>query len=153
MASATVPNPGRCRYGPVCPNPEIRRITSRGFRSRRAAGATPHRSRVPGRKFSTRASARSTNSVRSCCPRGRLRFRVIDFLFLETTFHQTETPETNGPHDRSGSPPSGCSILTTWAPRSASREVTVPPETIVERSRTVRPTRGPAAIGFKGPGS
>src|SRR5437588_73882 len=57
MASATVPNPGRCRYGPVWPNPEIRRTTRRGFRSIRLSGASPHRSSVPGRKFSTRTWA------------------------------------------------------------------------------------------------
>ena len=148
MASATVPNPGRCRYGPVWPNPEIRRTTRRGFRSRRPSGASPHRSSVPGRKFSTRTSARPTRSVRIRWPRGALRLRVIDFLFRETTFHQMDCPEMNGPHDRRGSPPLGCSILMTAAPRSASMDVAVPPETIVERSRMVRSASGPCAAGM-----
>src|SRR5690348_203594 len=57
----------------------------------------------------------------------------------------TDCPETNGPHDRSGSPPSGCSTLITSAPRSANIEVAVPQEIMMERSTTVRPVSGPTA--------
>lgn len=33
IASASVPNPGRVRYGPTCPNPLTRASTSRGLRA------------------------------------------------------------------------------------------------------------------------
>src|SRR5262249_50717057 len=88
-----------------------------------------------------------------CCPSVWLRLSVIDFLFRETTFHQIDWPPTKGAHDRRGSPPLGCSTLITCAPRSASREVAVPPETIVERSRTVRSVSGPVGVDIGASGS
>jgi hypothetical protein len=51
--SATVPKPGRARYGPVCPNPETRVTISRGFSARSSSYPSPHASSRPGRKDST----------------------------------------------------------------------------------------------------
>ena len=41
-ASTSVPNPGRAASGPVCPHPEMRRMTSLGWRAWRISGLKPH---------------------------------------------------------------------------------------------------------------
>ncbi len=61
IPSTSVPNPGRRRYGPLCPQPEMRTTTSFGLRARSVAGASPIFSSVSGRKLSTKTSAFSTN--------------------------------------------------------------------------------------------
>ena len=101
---------------------------------------------APGRKPSIRMSVFAVNSLRRSWPSGDPRFRVIDFLFREWTFHHNETPLANGPQLRSGSPVPGRSILTTSAPKSASRLLAVPPATIIDKSRTFRPDSGPCAV-------
>ena len=70
----------------------------------------------------------------------------MDFLLREWTFHHSETPLAKGPQLRSGSPVPGRSTLTTSAPKSAIRLLAVPPATMIERSRTFRPARGPWAV-------
>src|SRR5213595_3260073 len=47
---------------------------------------------------------------------------------------------------RAGSPPTGCSTLTTSAPRSPSSIAQYGPESWFERSRTRRPSSGPVVI-------
>ena len=70
IASASVPNPARSRYGPVCPKPEIRTSTSPGLISVRASNPSPHRSNVPGRKLSTTMSAVATSRRKMSAPSG-----------------------------------------------------------------------------------
>jgi hypothetical protein len=53
IASASVPQPARCAFGPVWPNPEMRATIRSGLCLRRSSGPNPHFSSVPGRKFST----------------------------------------------------------------------------------------------------
>ena len=60
MPSTSVPKPGRRRYGPVWPHPEMRTMTSLGLRACRISGASPIFSSVSGRKLSTKTSAFST---------------------------------------------------------------------------------------------
>ena len=47
--STSEPNPGRSRYGPSWPKPEIRTITSAGLRACSTSGPSPIFSSVPGR--------------------------------------------------------------------------------------------------------
>ena len=49
IASTSVPNPGRSRYGPSWPNPVMRTIISPGLRACRKSGPRPIASSVPGR--------------------------------------------------------------------------------------------------------
>ena len=53
-----MPKPGRFADGPVWPNPLTRARTSRGFTAESSSQPSPHRSSVPGRKFSSTTSDR-----------------------------------------------------------------------------------------------
>ena len=91
MHSAIVPNPGRSLYGPVCPNPEYRTNISSGFAASNSSGPTPQFSIVPGRNPSIKISASFASLFKILWPFGLDKSRVIDFLFLECTFHHKET--------------------------------------------------------------
>jgi hypothetical protein len=52
-------------------------------------------------------------------PSATRRFAVTDFLLRAWTYHHSEVPLCSSRHCRSGSPPSGDSILMTSAPNSA----------------------------------
>ena len=56
IASASVPKPGRAAYGPDWPKPVTRASTSRGLAAESSSQPSPHRSSVPGRKFSSTTS-------------------------------------------------------------------------------------------------
>ncbi len=80
MLSTKVPKPGRSLYGPSCPQPETRTITSRGLRLCSSAGPSPIFSSVPGRKFSISTSAVAIRSVKISRPRGGRRLSATLFL-------------------------------------------------------------------------
>ena len=86
IASAIVANPVRPAYGPSCPNPVTRRMTSFGLRSSSTSGPMPRRSSVPGRKFSTSTCASSAKRRRASRPSSDLRSRVAQRLLRPTTF-------------------------------------------------------------------
>ena len=75
-----------------------------------------------------------------------VRFKVIDSLLRERTFHQIDSPSLNGPQARIGSPTYVLYILITRAPKYDRLLVVVPPATILLRSITVMPFRGPGFI-------
>ena len=100
---------------------------------------------TPGRNPSIRTSAFAAKCLSMSRPSGEPRLRVIDFLLREWVFHQRETPLTNGPQLRRGSPVPGRSTLTTSPPKSAMRLLAVPPATMVDRSNIFRPINGPFA--------
>src|SRR6267143_2128128 len=78
---------------------------------------------VPGRRFSTRTSARAASVRKASLPRGALRSRATERLFRFSRRKLDDSPSRNGPLARVWSPPSGFSILMTSAPRSASCRV------------------------------
>ncbi len=116
IASASVPNPAREAYGPVCPKPVIRAITRPGLTRCSSSGPMPQRSSVPGRKFSTSTSARSASRSSSAAPSGADRFSPISRLLREISFHHRGWPSLVLPWPRMLSPMVGCSIFTTSAP-------------------------------------
>src|SRR5262245_15998145 len=118
IASPIAPKPGWSRYGPVCPKPEMRSITSPGLMRESSSQPTPHSSSVPGRKFSINTSASATSCRRSSCPSALRRSTAIERLFRDCTCHHTEVPSLISRQLRSGSPLPGGSILMTSAPKS-----------------------------------
>ena len=121
MASASVANPGRCAYGPSCPNAVTRHTTSRGFRPSSTSGPSPSRSMTPGRKFSTTTWASATRSRSASRPASDFRSRVAHRLLRPTTFQYADVPSrgSGSPRVRVESPTPGRSILRTSAPKSA----------------------------------
>ena len=116
-----------------------------------ATGSKPSRSRVPGRKFSTRTSARRSSS----------RNDAFAFRGLEVQHDRLLVPvarkevgglaalgvSTNGgPQPRVSSPPSGFSTLMTRAPRSPSIMAACGPARARERSTTSLPASGPLVL-------
>ncbi|MNL31214.1 hypothetical protein D3C87_1529900 [compost metagenome] len=138
--------PARLAYGPVWPYPETLSITSLGFTFFRCSHDRFHLFRMPGRKFSTSTSASFNSSFRIRWPSGWCRSSVTDFLFRASTFHQRLSPSTIGPIWRSASPPRGCSILITSAPKSANSVAATGPATIVPISITRTPAKGPLSF-------
>ena len=61
--------------------------------------------------------------VHERAPSGCFRLTVTDFLLRACTYHHSEVPSYSLRHLRSGSPPSGDSILITSAPNSARMRV------------------------------
>lgn len=115
------PNPARDAYGPVCPYPVTLVTTSPGLRADRSGWPSPHRSNVPGRKFSTSTSAVATRSRMICWPSTVRRLQVTDFLLRAMIGQDSEKPCGRVlPHCRIGSPPRGSSTLITSAPKSPS---------------------------------
>ena len=78
---------------------------------------------VPGRRFSTTMSARSIKRRNTSFPRGSLRSRARERLLRLSRMKLEDSPSRNGAVARTWSPPSGFSIFTTSAPRSASWSV------------------------------
>src|SRR6267143_5246375 len=78
---------------------------------------------VPGRRFSTAMSARSIKRRNTALPRGSLRSRARERLLRLSRMKLEDSPSRNGAVARTWSPPSGFSIFTTSAPRSASWSV------------------------------
>ena len=118
--SAIEANPARCAYGPVCPKPVTRTITSFGFRARRTSGPKPRRSKMPGRKFSTNTCASSSSDSKSAESASSLRSSAMVRLLRFTIFHHSPVPSRGSRHAilRSESPVSGRSTLMTSAPKS-----------------------------------
>ena len=120
MACAMCAKPGRRRYGPVCPYPETRNITSPGLASLSTFQPRPHSSIVPGRKFSTRTSDFETSLMKSSTPLGLRRSIVTDFLLRASLSHASVASLrfVGAPNRRIGSPPMGYSTFSTSAPNS-----------------------------------
>ena len=145
MASTSVPNPGRSRYGPVWPNPETRTMIRPGLSACRTSGASPISSNRPGMKFSTSTSASLASRRTSACPSGSRRLTDTLFLFRQYVFQCVSTELS--PQARSGSPLGSGSILTTSAPKSPSWRVSMFPATSRDMSSTRRPSSGPRSSG------
>ncbi|CAB5119697.1 unannotated protein [freshwater metagenome] len=116
--SAMEAKPGRCAYGPVCPNPLTRVKIKVGLMACRTSGPRPRRSSAPGRKFSTTTWASLTNSRKSSLSSRSLRSRVIVRLLRLASFHHKPTPSRGSFQAilRKLSPVSGRSTLMTSAP-------------------------------------
>src|SRR5436190_15345261 len=78
---------------------------------------------VPGRRFSTRMSARPMSRRKISLPREAFRSSASDRLLRFSRTKLEDSPSRNGAVARTPSPPSGFSTLTTSAPRSASCSV------------------------------
>jgi hypothetical protein len=148
IASPIEPKPARLAYGPVCPYP-VTRVTIRpGLVCHSVSGASPQRSSVPGRKFSTTTSAVSISLRTSACPSGRRRSQVTDFLLRATTGHHSDLPcGFSRPHSRMGSPLAGSSTFTTSAPKSPSNWPQNGPASNCPNSTTRRSSSGRPVIG------
>src|SRR6478752_9390440 len=146
IASARVPKPARAAYGPVWPNPVIRATTRPGLSSCSASGERPQRSRVPGRKFSTRTSAVATRRRKTSAPSAADRLSATVRLLREISDHQIGVASREGPWPRMPSPAFGCSILITSAPKSPRIWQARGPARIVEASTTRRPVSGPSEV-------
>ena len=144
IASAIDAKPGRSRYGPVWPKPVTRVITSFGLAARSVSGASPSASSFPGRKFSTRTSAVSSNLRRTEIPSSDFRSRAIVRFPRPAIFQNNVTPSDGSRHpmSRTVSPVPGRSTLMTSAPKSASCRAHPGPASTVEISMTRRSDRG-----------
>jgi hypothetical protein len=80
-ASATAAKPGREDSGPVCPNADTRTRTRSGLAASSTSGPSPHRSRVPGRKFSSTMSASRTSARTAARPSSERRSSTAERLF------------------------------------------------------------------------
>src|SRR5215472_4369427 len=105
---------------------------------------------VPGRRFSTTTSAVRASRRNTSLPAAALRSRTTDRLLRLSRTNGELSPPTNGPAKRTWSPPSGCSILITSAPRSASCMPQNGPAMKLPTSRTRTPASGPAISGQLG---
>src|SRR5262245_29682881 len=99
----------------------MRTITNFGFSPFRTSQPSPHFSSVPGWKFSTRTSDRTTSRLRISAPSGFLRSRVVTFLLRPSCKNSRPSPAfVIVPNVRRASPTLGSSILLTSAPNSPS---------------------------------
>ena len=80
-ASATAAKPGRDDSGPVCPNADTRTRTRSGLAASSTSGPSPHRSSVPGRKFSSTMSASATRARTAARPSSERRSSTAERLF------------------------------------------------------------------------
>src|SRR3954462_8428178 len=142
-------SPARPPWGPSCPNPLIERVTNRALSSASTSVPKPSRARVPGRKFSSRTSARRSRAVSTALSPSSLRSRVIDSLVRLVERKDVDSRSapsgcTNGgPQPRVSSPLPGFSTLMTRAPRSPSIIAACGPARARVRSTTRTPSRGP----------
>jgi hypothetical protein len=148
IASASVPKPGRCAYGPLCPKPVSLTSTSPGLSARSRSGPSPHRSSVPGRKFSTTTSAHAASRRNTSAPSAHPRSSPTVRLLRLISFHHSGTPSFWWPWPRMASPCTGCSILMTSAPKSPSIWQHRGPARIVDTSTTRSPSRGIIKLAF-----
>ncbi|CAB4802545.1 unannotated protein [freshwater metagenome] len=119
-------------------------ITSLGFTASRTSGSSPSASSFPGRKFSTRTSAVSSNLRRTETPSSDFRSRTI-VRFPRPTIFQNNVTSSDGsrhPMSRTVSPVPGRSTLMTSAPKSAKCRAQPGPARTVEISITRRSERG-----------
>src|SRR3954470_20045336 len=141
--------PARPPSGPSWPKPLIARVTSRALSSASTSVPNPSRARVPGRKFSSRTSARRSRAVSSALSSSALRSRVIDCLLrlAARKYVDSRSPAAGctkgGPQPRVSSPLPGLSTLITRAPRSPSIIAACGPARARVRSTTRTPSRGP----------
>src|SRR5437667_4991177 len=95
---------------------------------------------TPGRKFSTTTSAVATSRRATSTPRGDFKSRTMLFLPAFNCPKLVLAPCRSGGRVRIMSP-SGASILTTSAPRSASIRPQCGPAIVVVKSSTRRPAK------------
>src|SRR5215469_7885367 len=129
--------PARAAIGPLCPQPVMRPTTSFGLRAKRISGPSPSRSRTPGRKPSSRTSARAASCSIAAVPFAHLRSSVTERRprNIRSYFRSRATPSC-GSKRRSTS--------RTSAPMSAS---TIPQNgtgPMDSSSSTLTPASGPA---------
>src|SRR5919107_1286368 len=118
-------------------------MTRPGLISLKSSYPRPHRSRVPGLKFSTTTSALAMRRRASSCPCSSRKFRVTDFLLRAMMGHHRVCPSLRClPHTRMGSPLPGGSILMTSAPKSARSCPQKGPASKLPISTTRTPSRG-----------
>ena len=136
-------SPRSAASGPVCPNGEMRRVTSRGLRRSSISGASPAASRRPGPRSSISASAvassrASHGSVESVPSSARTEYlpRFSDWKASESS------PSRPGPRPRIGEPAGG-SILITVAPRSARSPPAISPAGVPASSTITTPASAP----------
>ena len=126
----------------------MRTITSRGLCFFNSSQPRPQPSNVPGWKFSTSTSARSTSFFSSAAPSAFLKLIVSDFLLRPSDSHTSESPQGVGvPNLRVGSPTPGISTLTTSAPNSAKKVAQYGPAMKVAQSSTRMPLSAPGPGG------
>ena len=118
---------------------------SRGLAASSTSGPSPQPSIAPGRKFSISTSAFKASWRTISCASGSLRLSASERLLRDCICHQTEVPSLMSRQLRSGSPPSGLSILTTSAPKSARVLAAKGPAISWPSSRTLSPLSGPLA--------
>src|SRR5260221_2385146 len=148
MDSPIAPNPGRSLYGPLCPNPEMRTMTSPGLSRLSVSYPRPNCSSVRGRKFSTTMSAFAARARTTAWPSASRRFTATDFLLRACAYHQSELPSWSLRHFLRGSPSPGASTLMTSAPNSARRRAQYGPAIRVPSSTTLRLERGASIAGW-----
>src|ERR687890_2201376 len=118
-------------------------MTRPGLISLKSSYPRPHRSRVPGLKFSTTTSALAIRRRATSCPCSSLKFSVTDFLLRAMMGHQRVRPSLRWrPQTRMGSPLPGGSILMTSAPKSARSWPQKGPASRLPISTTRTPSRG-----------
>src|SRR5919112_3461974 len=129
-------------------------MTRPGLISLKSSYPRPHRSKVPGLKFSTTTSALAMRRRATSCPCSSLKFRVTDFLLRAMIGHQRVRPSLRClPQRRMGSPLPGGSTLMTSAPKSARSWPQKGPASRLPISTTRTSSRGrgplaPSAIYF-----
>src|SRR5437899_7754523 len=132
----------RSSYGPPRPKPLMDAQINRGWRARSVSASTPRRRAVDGRKLSTTTSLRAASVSRTAAAsrdlRSSVRLRLLRLRISKWRFR----PFTSGGSALMASPPRGSSILTTSAPRSASRSVAYAPGSRRVRSSTRTPSSG-----------
>src|ERR1700722_11623119 len=143
IASPRVPKPGQSDFGPPAPYPVTCTMTSLGLAAARLSYSRPHLRIVDGRRFMISTSACPASDRSRSRPASSRRLSVTHFLLRATLFHISPIPSRCAPHCRSGSPPSGCSILTTSAPCSPIQVAISGPAARVAASITRRPARAP----------
>src|ERR687894_3033055 len=126
-------------------------MTRPGLISLRSSYPRPHRSSVPGLKFSTTTSALAIRRRANSCPCSSRKFRVTDFLLRAMMGHHRVRPSLRcRPHSRMGSPWPGGSTLMTSAPKSArswpqngpARKLPISTTRTSSRGRRPLPTSG-----------
>src|SRR5919107_3050343 len=122
-------------------------MTRPGLISLKSSYPRPHRSKVPGLKFSTTTSALAMRRRATSCPCSSRKFRVTDFLLRAMIGHQRVRPSLRClPQRRMGSPLPGGSTLMTSAPKSARSWPQKGPASRLPISTTRTSSRGLAPL-------
>src|SRR5262245_14660345 len=121
----------------------MRTITNFAFCFLRTSQPSPHFSKVPGWKFSTSTSDRTTSRFRISAPSGFLRSRVTAFLLRLCCRNRRLSPLlVMVPNVRRAWPTFGNSILMTSAPNSPSCVAQNGPARKLDASMTRTPCNG-----------